>query len=90
MFNILAFGFSIISLYAFFTVCVTTFNKFATRLARDVFINLELSINLSYYVTSILFLISFFSVTENVIYFSVFSPKPSIVPSNFANSLIIK
>ena len=66
---------------------LSTFNKLYTRLASEVFINLELSINLSLYVTSILFLISIFSVTENVIYFSVFSPKQSIFPLNFLQIL---
>ena len=38
-----------------------------------------------------LFSIFFFSGTENVIYFSVFSPKQSKLPSNsLTNSLIIK
>ena len=63
---------------------VPTFDKLSTRLASEVLINLELSINLSLYVTSFLFLISFFSGTENVMYFSVFSPKQSIFPLNFS------
>ena len=48
--------------------------------------------NLKLYVISIfLFSIFFFIGAENVIYFSVFSPKHSKFPSNyFTNSLIIK
>ena len=53
----------------FLQFVLSTFDKLSTRLVNEVFINLELSINLSLYVTSLLFLISFFSNTESVIYF---------------------
>ena len=58
----------------------------------DVAMNLKLSINFILYVISIsLFSIFFFIGTENAIYFSVFSPKHSKLPSDsFTSSLIMK
>ena len=66
--------------------------KLSTNFDKDVDINLKLSTNFILYVISIsLFSILYFIGTENVIYFSVFSPKHSKLPSNsFTNSLIMK
>ena len=66
-------------------------DKLWTRLDNEVDVNLWLSINLSLCVI-VLPLSSYFLIgTENVIYFSVFSPMQSNWPSNSsANCLIMK
>ena len=57
--------------------------KLSANFDKDVAINLKLSTNFILHVTSIsLFSILFFIGTENVIYFSVLSPKHSKFPSD--------
>ena len=66
-------------------------DRLSVRFDSDALINLQLSINFSLLVISLLFSFIFLSGTLNVLYFSVFSPKQSILPLNFvANSLIVK
>ena len=63
----------------------------SVRFDSDVFINLQLSTNFSLYLISLLVSFIFLGGTLNVVYFSVFSPKQSIVSLNFVpNSMIIK
>ena len=65
-------------------------DKLSVRFDIDACINLQLSINFNFYVISLPF--SFIlSGAEKVIYFSMFSPKQSILPLNSSdNSLIMK
>ena len=66
-------------------------DKLSTRSDNEVDINLQLSINFNLYVVVLPLSCSFLIGTEKVIYFSVFSPKPSKSPSNTsANCLIMK
>ena len=65
--------------------------RLSARLDNEPDINLKLSINFILYVIVLLFSIFLFIGTENVIYFSVFSPRHSNCPLNSsASSLVIK
>ena len=56
--------------------------RLSTRLDAEFDITLKLSINFNLYMLVLPFSSSLFIGTEEVIYFSVFSPRPSNCPSN--------
>ena len=70
-----------LAIYAFITI--NPFNKLSTRLDNELDLNIKLSINFILYIIVLPLSRSFLMGTENVIYFSVFSPKYSNYPSNF-------
>ena len=66
-------------------------DRLSTRLASDLSMNLQLSINFSLYVIVLPLSRSFLIGAERVMYFSVFSPRQSKLPSDSsAKYLIIK
>lgn len=65
--------------------------RLSARLDRKLFINFILSTNFVLYVIVLMFSVSFLIGSQNVMYFSVFSPRYLNRPLNStANSLIIK
>ena len=68
-----------------------TSDRLSVRIDSGAAINLQLSMNFSLYVISMPFSFIFLSGTLNVMYFSIFSPKQSMLPLKcFGSSLIMK